>query len=69
MSCPAPSVCKWNKIINFVLSVKLKEQGPLKAYIFYANHFLYDLQKKSKNQNVFFYSYAYFWFRMFFFLK
>ena len=25
-SHPAPSVCKWNKIINFILSVKLGEE-------------------------------------------
>ena len=24
---PAPSVCKWNKLINFVLSVKLGEDS------------------------------------------
>ena len=41
-------------------------QGPLKAYIFYANHFVYDLKKKSKNKNLFFYSYTCFLFRIFF---
>ena len=71
MSRPAPSVCKWNKIINFVLSVKLGEeifflQGLLKANIFYANRFLYDLQKKFKNKNVLFYSFTYLLFRTFF---
>ena len=54
-SRPAPGVCKWNKIINFFLFVKLGEeigflQGPLKTYIFYANRFLYDLLKKSKTK-------------------
>ena len=51
MSRLAHSVCKWNKILNFVLSVKLGLQGLLKAHIFYASHFLYDLQKKPKNKN------------------
>ena len=53
-SC-APSHSKWNKIIKFVLSVKLWEeigslQDPQKAYIFYAIHFLYISQKKSLNK-------------------
>ena len=70
-SRPAHGVCDWNKIINFVLSVKLGEeigflQGPLKAYIFYANRFLDDLRKKSKNKNVLFYSFKNFLFRRFF---
>ena len=43
-SC-APSQGKWNKIIKFVLSVKLWEeigflQDPQKVYIFYAIRFL-----------------------------
>ena len=47
---PAPSVCKWNKIISFVLSVKLWVkihflQDPLKAHIFYQTRFLYGLPK------------------------
>ena len=51
----APSHGKWNKIIKFVLSVKLwKEigflQDPQKAYIFYAIRFLYVSQKKSRNK-------------------
>ena len=50
-----PGLCKWTSIINFVLSLKLLEkidflQDPLKAYIFYANSFLYVLQKKSRNK-------------------
>ena len=53
-SC-APSHGKWNKIIKFVLSLKLWEeigflQDPQKAYIFYAIHFLYVCQKKSWNK-------------------
>ena len=52
----APSLCKWNTIINFVLSVKLYEkkdflQDSQKAYIFCANCFLYVLQKKSRNKH------------------
>ena len=35
MWCPAPSVCKWNKMINFVLAVKLKAKM----------HFFQDPQK------------------------
>ena len=47
--------CKLNKIINFVLSVKLEEkidflQDPQKAYIFNAKRFFYFLQKKSRNK-------------------
>ena len=53
-SC-VPSHGKWNKIIKFVLSVKLWEeidflQDPQKAYIFYAIRFLYVSQKKSRNK-------------------
>ena len=53
--CCGLSLCKWNKIINFVLSVKLSEkihfpQGLLKTYIFYPNRFLYVLWKKSRNK-------------------
>ena len=45
------SSTKCNEMINFVLSLKLKEQidfpqTPLKANIFYANRLLYVLQKK-----------------------
>ena len=48
-------LCKWNKIIKFVLSVKLWEeigflQDPQKAYIFYAIRFVYISQKKSRNK-------------------
>ena len=54
--CFAPSFCKWNKIINFVLSVKNCRRRSifhlLKLCIFYANHFLYIWQKKSKNNYV-----------------
>ena len=51
----APSLCKWNKIVDFVLSVKLSAalnfpQGHLKTYVFYANRFLYVFQKKSRNK-------------------
>ena len=51
----APSHGKWNKIIKFILSVKLWEemhflQDPQKAYIFYAIRFLYASQKKSRNK-------------------
>ena len=55
-SRPAPSVCKWNKIINFVLSVKLGEKMGFNAFIFYANRFLYNLQTKSKSKNFLHYS-------------
>ena len=53
-SC-APSHGKQNKIIKFVLSVKLWEeisflQDLQKAYIFYAIRFLYVSQKKSWNK-------------------
>ena len=53
-SC-APSHGKWNKIIKFILSVKLWEeigflQDPQKAYIFYAISFLFVSQKKSWNK-------------------
>ena len=61
----------WIKIINVVLSVKLGEEigflpDSLEAYVFYANRFLYDLQKKFKNKNFLYYSYTYFLYRMFF---
>ena len=51
----APSHGKWNKIIKFVLSVKLGEeigflQDPQKAYIFHAIRFFYVFQKKSQNK-------------------
>ena len=65
----APSLCKWNKIINFVPSVKLQKidflQDPKKAYIFYANRFLYFLQKKSRNKLCLRPHDTYFLFRMF----
>ena len=53
-SC-ATSHGKWNKIINFVLSVKLWEeigflQDPQKVYIFYAISFLCISKKKSRNK-------------------
>ena len=53
-SC-APSHGKWNKIMKFVLSLKVWEelgflQHPQKAYVFYAIHFLYISQKKSRNK-------------------
>ena len=53
--CSAPSLCKSNKIINFLISVKLLKkihfpQGPVKTYIFFANRFLCVLQKKSWNK-------------------
>ena len=55
MWCCAPSHGKWNKIIKYVLSVKLWEeigflQDPRKAYIFYAICFLYVSQKRSRNK-------------------
>ena len=58
-SRPAPSVCKWNKIINFVLSFKLVEaigflQGYLKAYIFYAIVF-FTIYGKRLNKNFLYY--------------
>ena len=54
MRRPAPSVCKWNKIINFVLSVKLRVkmhflQDHPEACIFYLNRFIFILPKKSRN--------------------
>ena len=53
-SC-APSHGKGNKIIKFVLSIKLWEeigflQDPQKANIFYAIRFVYVSQKKSRNK-------------------
>ena len=53
--CGAPSHGKWNKVIKFILSVKLWEeigllQDSQKAYIFYAIRFLYVSQKKYRNK-------------------
>ena len=53
--CCAPSHGKWNKIIKYVLSVKLWEeigflQDPRKTYIFYAICFLYVSQKRFRNK-------------------
>ena len=53
MWSPAPSVCKWNKVINFVLSLKLLAKMnfllySLKAYIFYIIRLLYVLPKKTE---------------------
>ena len=52
--CSASGLCKWKAIINFILSVKLQKidflQDLQKAYIFYANHFLYFWQKKSRSK-------------------
>ena len=69
-SC-VPSHGKWNKIIKFVLSVKLWEeigflQDPQKVYIFYAIHFLYISQKKSQNKLCLKPHNTYVLFRMFF---
>ena len=69
-SC-APSHCKWNKIIKFVLSVKLWEkirflQDPQKTYIFLCNSFLYVSQKKSRNKLCLEPHDTYFLFRTFF---
>ena len=55
MSSCATSHGKLNKIIKFVLSVKLWEeigflQHPQKAYIFYAIRSFYVSQKKSRNK-------------------
>ena len=66
-----PSHGKWNKIIKFVLSVKLWEeigflQDPQKAYIFYAICFLYVSQKKSRNKLCLEPHDTYILFRMFF---
>ena len=57
VSHPAPSICKWNKIINFVLSVKLGET----QIIFFTIY-----RKNLKTKNILFYSFTYFFFRMFF---
>ena len=67
----APSVCKCNKIRNFVLFVKLWMkmhflQDPLKAYIFYPNRFLYVLPKKNRNQHLLATHDYYFIFKSFF---
>ena len=67
----AHSHCKWNRIINFVISVKLYYkkhflQRSLKAYIFYAIRFLYVLQKKSWNKLWMGTHYFYFGFNTFF---
>ena len=57
MWLPAPSICKWSKIINFVLSEKLWVkmhvlQDPIKAYIFYPDRFLNVLPKKTRNKHL-----------------
>ena len=53
--CQAVHLVMVNKIIKFVLSVKLWEeigflQDPQKVYILYAIRFLYFSQKKSRNK-------------------
>ena len=71
MGSPAHSICKLNKIINFVLSVKLSAkvhflQEPLKAYIFYRNNLLFVLQKKPRNKHLQATQDYFFTFKMFF---
>ena len=68
---PAPSVFKWNKIINFVLSVKLWVtmhflQDPLNAYIFYPNRFICVLPKKTRSKYLLATHDYYFMFKTFF---
>ena len=47
MWCSAPSVCKWNKIINFVLSLKLKAKI----------HFLQDPQNPIFSTQIIFFTF------------